>query len=568
MAIPISGADTWLTLNGKPLSFQSDSENLDVQAHEMRDNILRITDLAPDDMQIYVDEKRLETERYGRWLWKADGYAGLYTLQVYVSDHEPQMARIRVLPEKLSYERYKLMLDNIGKIAIDLLFRLNSPAGEKAITQFREEEASALRNYELIQRIMIELADVLASIRRSPHRILREYSEQRLLHEVHQFSNITLPVTGSVLTLPKNVAERCRVDNLPAFWTIQQNKLTYDVHENRLLKQFIQHQLVAKLVIIQEKAQKEIKRREKERAIKRYKGWEDDETPLIEELQRVLVACQQMTERCIAWGSEPFLKAVSSFSASGKASQVLLKHPAYSRFYRLFLQFQQELRISLDTQQYLTTLTLRKMWDIYQIWSIFHLTKLIVDILTSAGYQVTSNSIFYEVEKDSFQIDVHKNVSTVTLTKDDLKIEMKYEPLYPKPIGNMPGLISTDYGQLTPDMSMEIYNKGQLKSVLIFDAKYRYQEIDGSYYPKDEDLDKMRKYRDKIRYRTYDPRKPDQKPHKVVSSAYILYPGMYLDHTSDEADIGALPLVPNMARDRLSEVEEAIKDILWFVKLL
>ena len=382
MGIPTSGADTWLMLNDKPLSFQDENENLDARAHETHDNTLRITDAAPDDLQIYVDGKPLGTERYGRWLWKPNGYAGLYTLQVRAPGHWTQTARVRVLPEKLSYERYKAMLDDISKTAVDLLFRLNSPAGEKAITRFREQEASALRNYGLIQKVMDELEDVIDSIRRSPHRILREYSEQRLLHEARQFSSETMPVTGAVLTLPASVAKTCGVDHLPASWMVQQNALTYDVHENRLLKQFVLHQLVAKLGTIQEKAQKEIKRREKERATKLYRGWKDDETPLIEELKRVVVACQRMIRRCIAWGSEPFLKSVGSFATSGKATQVLLKHPSYSRFYRLYLQFQQELKISLDTEQYLTTLTLRKMWDLYQIWSVFHITQMIVSILT------------------------------------------------------------------------------------------------------------------------------------------------------------------------------------------
>jgi hypothetical protein len=139
MDIPISGVDTWLTLNDRSLSFQNESENLDAQAQETRDNRLRITPAAPDDLQIYVDGKLLETERYGRWLWKPDGYAGLYMFQVHAPGHPTQMTKVRVLPEKLSYERYKVMLDDIGKIAVDLLFRLNSPAGEKTIIQFRDK---------------------------------------------------------------------------------------------------------------------------------------------------------------------------------------------------------------------------------------------------------------------------------------------------------------------------------------------------------------------------------------------------------------------------------------------
>src|SRR2546421_533379 len=294
MDIPISGVDTWLTLNNIPLSFQNDNENLDAQAQESRDNLFRITNAAPDDLQIYVDEKLLQTERYGRWLWKPDGYAGLYLLQVSAPGYPLQSARIRVLPEKLSYERYKTMLDDVSKITVDLLFRLNSPAGEKAVTQYREEESSALRNYGLIHKIMNELDEVMDSIRRSPHRVLQEYSEQKLLHEVRQFSSETSPVGGAVLALPAQATTSRRLDLLPATWLIQQNTPTYDVHENRLLK-----------------------------------------------------------------------------------------HLSYSHFYRLYLQFQQKLKISLDTEQYLTTLTLRKMWDLYQIWSVFHITRTIVDILTN-----------------------------------------------------------------------------------------------------------------------------------------------------------------------------------------
>ncbi len=161
MVIPISGVDTWLTLNYNPLSFQDDTENLDASAYENSDNILRITQFAPDDLQIRVDEKLLETERYGRWCWRPEGYAGLYVLQVSVADHSAYTTQVRVLPEKLSYERYKVMLDDISNIAIDLLFRLNSPAGEKAITQFREQESSAFRDYRLMQKIMKDLENVM-----------------------------------------------------------------------------------------------------------------------------------------------------------------------------------------------------------------------------------------------------------------------------------------------------------------------------------------------------------------------------------------------------------------------
>jgi Domain of unknown function (DUF2357) len=328
MDIPISGADTWLTLNDKPLSFLNDNENLHAQTYETRDNMLRVTPTAPEDLQIYVDGKLLETERYGRWLWRPDGYAGLSLLQVIVSGYPKQIAKVRVLPEKLSYDRYKAMLEDISKIVLDLLFRLNSPAGEKTVVHYREHKVSALRIFELIQKIMEELDGVFNSICRSPHCMLQNDAEQKYLFEVRHFSSETVPVTGAILKLPGQVATRSRTNCLPLSWIVQQNTLTYDVHENRLLKQFVLRQLVVKLNIIQEMAQHEIKRREKERTTKLFRGWKDDETSLIEELEQIQADCQQMTKRCVSWGSEPFLKTVKSLSISGKATQVLLKHPS------------------------------------------------------------------------------------------------------------------------------------------------------------------------------------------------------------------------------------------------
>jgi hypothetical protein len=102
MDIPASGANTWLMLNNKPLSFQDENENLLAQAREIGNNTFKITSAAPDDLQIYVDGKLLETERYGRWLWKPDGFAGIYELQVNALGYPLQMTKVRVLPEKLS----------------------------------------------------------------------------------------------------------------------------------------------------------------------------------------------------------------------------------------------------------------------------------------------------------------------------------------------------------------------------------------------------------------------------------------------------------------------------------
>jgi hypothetical protein len=568
MVTPVSGVNTWLKLNGQALSFNDDEENLEAGAKENSKNILQITSYAPDNLQISVDDEPVETYRYGRWDWYPEDYAGLYVLEVSAPGYPLLTANVRVLPGKLTYAHYQAMLNEISEIAADLLFSVHSPVGERVIAQFGSKPASALREYQLIQPIVYQIGDTIAQIRRNPYRQLQEYTEQRLLYELHQFSSETIPVSGAVVALPEAVASAYCVTYLPESWSVQRSALTYDVYENRLLKHFVQRQLVTKLTTILERATAELKRREQNRKMKLRNKWEDDETPKIEELEVVVEECQKMIKWCIAWSSEPFLKQVKPLSISGKATQVLLKNPFYSRFYHLYLQFQQELKISLNAEKYLTSLALRKMSDLYEIWSVFQLTDVILQKLTAANYWITSNSIFYELEQDQFQFDVRKNVASIVLAKDDFRVEIKYEPMYPKQVSILKGLVSTDYQQLTPDMSVEIYQQKKIKHVIIFDAKYRYQVDNGEYRPKEDDLNKVRKYRDLIRSKEYNPRNPNQKPQKIVSSAYILYPGTILDHDEEEPEIGALPLVPEMEHDDRLDMEDAVEGILWFAGLV
>ena len=168
----------------------------------------------------------------------------MYFLQVSAPGYPLLTAKVRVLPGKLSYSRYQAMLAEISEIATDLLFSVHSPVGERVIAQFGSKQASALREYQLIQPIVYEIRDTIAQIRRNPHRQLQEYTEQRLLYEVHQFSSETIPVSGAVVALPEAVASAYGIIYLPECWSVQRSALTYDVYENQLLKHFVQRQLV------------------------------------------------------------------------------------------------------------------------------------------------------------------------------------------------------------------------------------------------------------------------------------------------------------------------------------
>jgi hypothetical protein len=571
MATPTSGADVWLTINGKPLRFQANDENLHVHASEKERNLLKITPNAPAELEIFIDGEVLDTAVYGYWYWRPEKYAGLYELEVRAPNQETRIARVRVQPEKLTQERYEAMLTDINAVVLDLLFRLNSPAGEKAIAEQSMQAPSPLREYRQIAMILQELKDVMAHIRRSPYQVLDEQYEKKLLHEVQRFSHQTMPLPGPVQVISDHIAPIAGLAHLPEIWHVPRRTLTYDVHENRLLKHFIKHQLMTKLTLLKERAENEIKRREPIRAMKISRGWPDDETPEILKLAEVVTECRDMTQWCVAWCSDPFLKTVNPVAISSKATQVLLKNPFYSRFYRLYLRFQQELKISLDTERYLTILALRKIWDLYEIWSIFQITHMVVAELLNASYTFASSSLFYEVEKDCFQFEVRKHVASIILTKGDIHVEIKYEPIYSshQSTNNSSTLVSKQRSgkYFTPDLAIEVYQRQIPIHVIIFDAKYSWQrEPDGSHVPHDNDIDKMHTYYDMICYKLYNASHSRYRLQNIVSSAYILYPGDLLYREPGNL-IGALPLVPKMLQSNRAKVEQALKGILRLAHL-
>ncbi len=84
MVTQASGVSRWLTLNGQPLRFGPDEENLEAEVKEFGLNTFRLTAGAPDDVTIRVEGNFLDTAVYGRWLWRPWGHAGLYDVEVMI----------------------------------------------------------------------------------------------------------------------------------------------------------------------------------------------------------------------------------------------------------------------------------------------------------------------------------------------------------------------------------------------------------------------------------------------------------------------------------------------------
>ncbi len=567
MAIPASGADPdkWLTLNGKPLSFlaASDNQQAGVKDFDYHFNQFRATRFTPDRLVIQAEgeDAPVVPTAPGLWEWRPRSYAGVYQFQVTAPGLPVQTARVRVFPTQISQARYDQMLEEISSTAFDLLFSLKSPASARVKTARRERQSSALREFYLLQPIIYKLTSVMANIRRNPHRALAELTEQRQLHEVSQYAAGALPSGGPMVKMARAGTTRS-LAYLPLNWSVQQQYLTYDTYENRLLKHFVLRQVPPRLKSIQRGAQLELARRRKSLAYKQLNNWQDDETVYINKLVEILKDIDNMVHSLKSWGNEPFFKGVKELSLKTSPTQVLQKNPYYNRFYGLYLNFQKELRFSLNTDKYLTALSLRKLAELYEIWSVFHLTDIIINTLMDYGFEITSDALFYQVEKDNFQFEVRKDVTGIVMERDNIQVKFRYEPIYKKMVGNMSGLVSVDYTLLTPDLAIEIYSANQPRAVLIFDAKYRTNENNGKRIFLEEDVDKVRKYRDLIRYQN--PSKPvyNARPPKIVTSSYVIYPGDVIDHEQYEAEVGALPLIPGKDKDLKEQVFDAVEDII------
>ena len=555
MVTPASGADTWLTINGQPLSFQPGEDNLAVAALEFEDNELQVTVHAPRGIEIRIEGERLRSAYAGYWLWRPKAFAGLYEITIQTPGQEAHTATVRVLPGQLSLERYEQMLDDISVISEDLLYQLHAPAFERARVRSRQGHSSALREYQLIKAIQPDLAEVMSHLRRSPWRTLVGRTEAVLLHQVRRFSGEVQPVPGPMIALAG--AGLGSYQSLPQVWDVQESILTYDTYENRLLKHFLWRQLQPRIYSIEEKALAEIKRREQVRRFKLQQGWEENETRRINDLQAVVSDCQSLMNQCIAWGSEAFLKDVYPLVHAQEPTQVLQKHPFYNRFYRIYLRFQRELGFDLNTERYVARLAMRKLSELYETWSMFVVTNVVIRLLERRRYKIISSSGFFGVDEGQFHVEVDRQ-ARIELALGARRVYLRYEPLYPPAASISSGLVSNALTQRTPDLSIEVLERGQPIAVIIFDAKYGTQRDGDTYTYYEDDLNKMSDYMQKICWKTNDPRK--RFPRKVVTSAYIVYPGTVIQHDPDQPETGALPLVPN-APDRAKALN-ALKDIL------
>ena len=318
MAIPTSGVNHWLTMrrdtirpgapvkSRNPILFDEGSENKALGVVEYGHYVIEATNVVPGALTLWIDGERIETRISGFWQWKADDYAGLYHFEMQAPTGELYQTQIRVFPHKISIPAYNQMKQELSAIALDLLLRLDSPAHELAAYGERKEDTSALHDYMQMSNILADLRDIMSQLRRNPLHTLRGQSVQQSWQHIIHFSPDATPLPGNYQAAPA-ILEKRNVRYLPGTWLTQERRLTYDTYENRLLKRFLQKQLVAKLTLIEKRARREEKQLRDLCAL--YPN-DKNARDLFVKMQQALARCQEMKDRCLRWSSEPFLQEV------------------------------------------------------------------------------------------------------------------------------------------------------------------------------------------------------------------------------------------------------------------
>jgi Domain of unknown function (DUF2357)/PD-(D/E)XK nuclease superfamily len=576
------GPDTWLTIAdqpsptriGQPLRFSSQDDNKHLQIGEKKQYHIYQSPDAPRDLQIFIDDTERKTLIPGYWEWAPDNDVGIHEIRLSASGHTDHVARVFVYPTHVTWLQYKELLEDISSVCVDLLFRIRSPAYGSASIHPKKPDTSPLREYEFLKHIMSEMTEAMEGICHDPHSEPSEQEEARNLDELDHIRDSDVPLVGSTIAIPPDLALHYENPDIPDQWLSRKEHITYDVYENRLLKYFIHYQLIESIKQVRKQAIDAKKYWDTlfnahlytRSSLKVPPPWTVKEKENSNLLSTVIGYCQDMAEKCRVWHDETFLQSIEASATPSKASSILLHNRYYRQFYDCYIHLQNA-GLHLNTEKFVASLAFHKMSHLYEVWAVLKMKDIIVEELLNASYECHSDTLFFPIEKDRFQFDMERDSDSIVLKKGKLKAVFKYEPIYwkdpPKP--GVPLVIHSEDPRInvkTPDFAVEFYSNKTPKHVLLFDAKYNGHHPEGQ----SDSLQTIRTYKDVIQYRA-STSPPSFSP---ICSAYMLYPGknLYYSPPDSENAVGALPLSPKMDVGKREKIRKEIRDKLHDLRLL
>ncbi|URG48898.1 restriction endonuclease-like protein [Pectobacterium quasiaquaticum] len=255
-----------------------------------------------------------------------------------------------------------------------------------------------------------------------------------------------------------------------------------------------------------------------------------------------------------------FLRDVSEFNGLAKSSLVLQQKTGYSAVYRIW----QELKCYLDVFANQTSISMKSVADIYEVWCFLALRNILIDDL---GFKDITPNRQALVLKNDFEYQLKNGFAGAFVfeREDGLVARLAHEPHFSPNSED----IRSYFVSHRPDivLKVEFPTPSDKRCIWLFDAKYRIQtkasQVDGSDADKydidkidlvpDDAINQMHRYRDALIRITQDTSSVAGQKSRPVFGAFALYPGFFNQNVEDnpyldaisEVGIGAFALLPN-----------------------
>ncbi|MBE9197169.1 DUF2357 domain-containing protein, partial [Synechocystis sp. LEGE 06083] len=265
--------------------------------------------------------------------------------------------------------------------------------------------------------------------------------------------------------------------------------------------------------------------------------------------------------------SQSFLKEVGSFAGLNRESLVLQQKTGYSTVYRVW----QELKFYLDVFSNQSSISMKSVAEIYEVWCFLCLNKILEQDL---GFEMIDNNSAKLSQNDFFEYQLKDGFAGAFDFKraDGVTARLVHEPIFTR----SGQLIRSYLVSQEPDIVLEVTlpksasSDEEKKFIWLFDAKYRIktyknrfddtnEDIASIDYAPDDAINQMHRYRDAlIRVSESQSSLPQTKGQSVKKSrpvfgAFALYPGFFDQaitknpyHSEiEEVGIGAFALLPS-----------------------
>ena len=256
---------------------------------------------------------------------------------------------------------------------------------------------------------------------------------------------------------------------------------------------------------------------------------------------------------------QSFLKDVGAFSGQKHESLVLQQKTGYSAVYQAW----QELKFYLNVFGSQSSISMKSVAEIYEIWCFLCLKQLLENelnfVLSNHNRAKLSPNAFFEYQlKDGFAGAFEFKRA------DGVTARLAHEPLFSKKSTPIKSYLVNQQPDIVLEITLPATSDKQptQQFIWLFDAKYRIKTdnnrfeneyIDRIDYVPDEAINQMHRYRDAL-IRLSSQQDKNEKKSRPVLGAFALYPGFF-DQANDinpyadsieEIGIGAFALLPSV----------------------